>query len=308
MASSSRGLASPKIVAGSATQVGTRHARNEDYSVVASDLFEACSNAKGTAPHAGAGNKVISVFSIFDGHGGHKAAEWASKNLHCDFADLMWQKNSEAAVPWALQTAFGRCDAELCALSQKMGDTSGSCATMCVVRGDKVYVGNAGDSKAIIFELPTSSSSPMKKTRGASAGPVIRSVDLNPRHGAELKTERTRILRAGGRISRDGAIFGVLCPSRGFGDIDVRAQCADVIIADPEGAGIENQTLCPQPAYELGKGATTMLVVASDGLWDFATDKDVTALVAKGKQSGKNEAEIAKQPVTHIFGSGPGVV
>jgi hypothetical protein len=87
---------------------------------------------------------------------------------------------------------------------------------MAVVRGEKVYVGNAGDSKAMIFELPAASASPKKKrTRGFSSlfggsAPSIQSVDLNPRHGAELPTERTRILGAGGRISRDGAVFGVL--------------------------------------------------------------------------------------------------
>lgn len=48
-------------------------------------------------------------------------------------------------------------------------------------------------------------------------------VDLNPRHGTELKLERKRILAAGGKINKDGAVFGVLYPSRGFGDIDVKA-------------------------------------------------------------------------------------
>ena len=113
-------------------------------------------------------------------------------------------------------------------------------------------------------------------------------VDLNERHGAHLKSEKQRIKAAGGKISADGAIYGVLYPSRGcvhgaplpaprfpagglafsgltllpplpssFGDIDVKADGKPVVICTPNGAGIDEW----EP-YELSEDATTYLVVA----------------------------------------------
>ena len=143
-----------------------------------------------------------------------------------------------------------------------------------------MYCGDAGDSKAMIFEYD-----------GAKPATVRASepVDLNPRHGTELKSERQRILKAGGRISASGAVYGVLYPSRGFGDLDVKSQGKDVIIATPEGAGIIEGSLQPQEAYTIKKGKTTYMVVASDGLWDFMSDEEVGAGVGLGL--GRRKAE-----------------
>ena len=70
----------------------------------------------------------------------------------------------------------------------------------------------AGDSKAMIFEFDGT-----KPVNVRASNPV----DLNPRHGTELKSERDRILQAGGKISASGAVYGVLYPSRGFGDLSL---------------------------------------------------------------------------------------
>jgi serine/threonine protein phosphatase PrpC len=196
---------------------------------------------------------MLHRFGVYDGHGGGDCSEYASKNLHRFFANYIRQGNFAEAIPIALKQSFDQCEKEFCSWSHKNNDTSGSCSTMAVVRGNQVFVGNAGDSKCIVF----------------AAGGKGKHVDLNPRHGAELSTERKRILGAGGTISREGAIFGVLYPSRGFGDIDVKAAGKDVVIATPEGAGIVEGSLLPQPAYTLNKGDVTFLINASDGLWDF---------------------------------------
>ena len=172
---------------------------------------------------------------------------------------------------------------------------------MVVLRGNQVFVGNAGDSKCVVFVHPfpplprfptpasllyvdgvnlvshnhskyavyatrlSSSPSPLHDGTHATLIPMAcagarthgptharthapthprtnartnnrfpvkaksrmsatKQVDLNPRHGTELKLERKRILAAGGKINSDGAVFGVLYPSRGFGDIDVKVR------------------------------------------------------------------------------------
>lgn len=61
--------------------------------------------------------------------------------------------------------------------------------------------------------------------------------------------------------------------------------------AIPEGAGIEEGSLYPQPAYTLEKGVETFLINASDGLWDFVDDSEVVKLTQKS--AAKSESEIA---------------
>ncbi len=41
-------------------------------------------------------------------------------------------------------------------------------------------------------------------------------MELNERHGSQLKSERLRIKAAGGRIAPDGSVYGVLFPTRGW--------------------------------------------------------------------------------------------
>lgn len=151
---------------------------------------------------------------------------------------------------------------------------SGSCATVVVIKGTHVYCGNAGDSKAMLFS--------QSKSRPSMA---VGKTNLNARHGTELKSERDRIKAAGGKIHADGSVYGVLFPTRGwvsggrpwdrgafsqllispgvrercsFGDLDVKSNGKDVIIATPDGLGIS-----PQPPHILDPSDTTYLVLAS---------------------------------------------
>jgi len=260
---------SPTIISGQACEVGTRHARNEDVGLVVEDLLR---TNPGSGAYVGPRNKKLTVISVFDGHGGHLASQWANKNLHAHFAELVWRGNYVDMLPQALRQSFARCETEFCAWSKKKRDTSGSCATMVLVRGDLIFTANAGDSKAIVFQHPIKPDARPKH------------VDLNPRHGAHLKTERVRIQKAGGRISADGAVYGILYPTRGFGDIDVKGNGKPVIIATPEGAGIEDGSLLPQAPYKLKKDHVTYLIVATDGLWDFATEDEVKDIVMEEYQ------------------------
>ena len=133
---------------GSATQVGTRHAGNEDRATVIDDLFE--SLPADATPYVGPANDKISIFGVFDGHGGDLASDWANKKLHKYFASLLRQGNYADAIPVALGQAFAQCEKEFCDWSAANNDTSGSCATMAVVRGNQVFVANAGDSKCVV--------------------------------------------------------------------------------------------------------------------------------------------------------------
>ena len=61
-----------------------------------------------------------------------------------------------------------------------------------------------------------------------------------------------------------------------FGDLDVKSDGKPVVICTPNGAGLDNWA-----SYKLSRGKTTWMVLASDGLWDFASDASVMSIVLK---------------------------
>eukprot|EP00055_Hartaetosiga_balthica_P011570 m.52982 g.52982 ORF g.52982 m.52982 type:complete len:378 (+) comp7648_c1_seq2:136-1269(+) len=239
------------------------HPKNEDRATIIEDLFDECS-PKDDHEYHGTANKKVSMFCVYDGHGGHRASEYAHKNVQKHLSEMLWTSNYHSTIPDALHHSFKQVEDEFCTWAKRKNDTSGSCATVVVVKGNAVYCGNAGDSQALLIL----SSGGKKYTRQV----------LNERHGAALDSERSRIKKAGGTFSRDGAVYGVLFPTRGFGDIDVKSARKNVIICTPNGAGIGDT-----PSITLNTTQTATLVVASDGLWDFVDDRRVQSIVIASK-------------------------
>eukprot|EP00911_Craspedida_sp_UC1_P002216 UC1_evm2s1690 len=261
---------------GTDTDLGFHHPLNEDQANVIEDLFEAAGLPDGDCgEYQGTRNRKISLFSVYDGHGGHTCSTFARENLYKKLATLLWTGNYGDMVGSALHHSFKQTENEWCDGAKKRKDTAGACSTVVLVKGSKVYCGNAGDSKAILFN-----------PRSGDPSSATNKIVLNDRHGAELKSERERIKKAGGTISPDGAVYGVLYPSRGFGDIDVKSDGKPVVIATPDGAGIDKW-----PAAQLDIKKTTFLVVASDGLWDFASDQSIMAITLRQPQ--RTEKQIA---------------
>lgn len=78
------------------------------------------------------------------------------------------------------------------------GSDSGCTAVMAVLRGNKLYVANAGDSRCVLSR------------KG-------RAVPLSADHKPEDEPERSRIERAGGVVTGDGRVNGGLNLSRAIG-------------------------------------------------------------------------------------------
>ena len=85
------------------------------------------------------------------------------------------------------------------AISFQPGNDSGCTAVVALIRGSKLFVANAGDSRCIVC-------------RDGKA------VELSDDHKPEDQAEMTRIERAGGRVTPDGRVNGGLNLSRALGD------------------------------------------------------------------------------------------
>ena len=119
-------------------------------------------------------------------------------------------KYSVAKLNWSivLPTKYMKCNVQRikmlkvlfinnCLLFQP-GTDSGCTAVVTLIRGNEVFVANAGDSRCVLC-------------RNGKA------VDLSFDHKPEDESERTRIEAAGGKVTNDGRVNGGLNLSRALG-------------------------------------------------------------------------------------------
>ena len=97
----------------------------------------------------------VSYFAIYDGHGGTHCAQYLQDNLHIALrTNLLSTPNFRFDVNKAILTAFEKsfneCDEGFYRTDPVAAKTSGSTAVVCLIAGDKVIVGNLGDSRAVL--------------------------------------------------------------------------------------------------------------------------------------------------------------
>ncbi|KAL9233931.1 hypothetical protein vseg_008863 [Gypsophila vaccaria] len=132
------------------------------------------------------------------------------------------------------------------------GPTSGSTACVSLIRGNRLLVANAGDSRCVI-------------SRKGQA------YNLSRDHKPELEAERDRILKAGGFIHA-GRVNGSLNLARAIGDMEFKQN---------KFLPVENQIVTANPdinAIELC-GDDEFLVLACDGIWDCMSSQQLVDFV-----------------------------
>lgn len=230
-------------------------------------------------------------FAVFDGHGGYRASQFASRYLHELFMKhlsndsktdqakkVTKQANKQANLNHpddvtaplspraALEHSFLELDRlwlESAALNQ--WDDGSTCVAVYIHDGT-LYVANVGDSRAV---LVTSS----------GAG-----IDLSSDHKPSRVDEKDRIESLGGRIIHYGTwrVEGVLAVTRAIGDRKLKRY----VTALPE---LKVRPLSSSDSY---------LILASDGVWDVLTSQQAAQIVqqsANVKQAAINLTQAAYQ-------------
>ncbi|XP_062180589.1 probable protein phosphatase 2C 52 isoform X1 [Phragmites australis] len=208
----------------------------------------------------------ISLFGIFDGHGGSRAAEYLKEHL---FENLMKHQEFMTDTKLAISETYKKTDSEFLDAERNSHRDDGSTASTAVLVGDHLYVANVGDSRAVI----------------SKAGKAIA---LSEDHKPNRSDERKRIEGAGGVVMWAGTwrVGGVLAMSRAFGNRLLK----QFVIADPE---IQEQEVNDELEF---------LIIASDGLWDVVPNEDAVSLV---KMEEEPEAAARKLTET-AFSRGSG--
>ncbi|XP_029302838.1 protein phosphatase, Mg2+/Mn2+ dependent, 1Da isoform X3 [Cottoperca gobio] len=150
--------------------------------------------------------RSVAFFAVFDGHGGREAAHFAR--------DYLWESIKKQRGFWS------DCDQEVCSAIRKgfvachhamwkklpewpktltgLPSTSGTTASVVVIRGNRMYVAHVGDSAVVLG------------VQDDPSVPFIRAVEVTQDHKPELPRERERIEGLGGSVIKKSGVNRVV--------------------------------------------------------------------------------------------------
>jgi len=202
---------------------------------------------------------TLALMGVFDGHGklGEHASQFVIDHLPSNLSGQPSYGAGDRSS--ALKKAFVEVDN---AMGKSFdASVSGTTAVAAVMQGNKLMVANSGDSRAIIAR------------RGANGKLVA--FDLTTDQKPDTPAEKARIEKLGGRVSAAAADgtparvwhnFRGLAMARSIGDHNAKTVG---VIAEPE---VTDYTFTPDDQ---------LLIIASDGVWEFLSSQDVCDIAAQ---------------------------
>eukprot|EP00930_Biecheleria_cincta_P006802 TRINITY_DN107883_c0_g1_i1.p1 TRINITY_DN107883_c0_g1~~TRINITY_DN107883_c0_g1_i1.p1 ORF type:complete len:395 (+),score=38.00 TRINITY_DN107883_c0_g1_i1:120-1304(+) len=198
---------------------------------------------------------------VIDGHGsdGHRVSEFIQRNLASQIIERRKQASHQGTRA-AIANSFVETAAKLGRSRGVDSKESGAAVTVCMRRGQDLYVANVGDARAILV--------------GEDRAGRTRSQPLTKDHKPSLRSERERINKCGGHVAQ--AFFpgvGYAGPPRVCGQLCVSRAIGDTALKD---AGV---TPAPEVIKHRITAGDKLVVLASDGCWDHVSN-DSAAKIA----------------------------
>ncbi|KAG7712857.1 hypothetical protein KL950_000728 [Ogataea haglerorum] len=207
----------------------------------------------------------VAFFGVYDGHGGEKVALFTGEKL----PDILKATKSYQTREYSqsLKDGFLACDVAILDDEELSKDPSGCAATCVIISKDKIYCGNAGDSRTIL-------------SVNGQCKPL--SFDHKPTN----EGEKARIVAAGGYVDL-GRVNGNLALSRGIGDFEFKQS--------PH-LPAEEQVVTAYPDVMVHEAAKDdeFIVLACDGIWDCLTSQQVVDFVRRGIKLKQSLTEICE--------------
>ncbi|XP_063002619.1 protein phosphatase 1D isoform X2 [Elgaria multicarinata webbii] len=268
------------------------------------------------SPAPGCGRSVA-FFAVCDGHGGREAAHFAREHLWAFIKKQKGFRSPEpAAVCAALRKGFLACHR---AMWKKLPEwpktmtglpsTSGTTASVVIIRGSKMYVAHVGDSGVVL---------------GVQDDPkddFVRAVEVTQDHKPELPKERQRIEGLGGsvinksgvnrvvwkrpRLTHNGPVrrstvidqIPFLAVARALGDLWSYDFYSGEFVVSPE-PDTSVHTLDPQKHK--------YIILGSDGLWNMIPPQEAISMCQDHEDKkyfmGEHQQSLAKMLVNRALG------
>lgn len=208
--------------------------------------------------------KTRSLFlCVLDGHGedGDKVAQ----AIKAKFANYLFKHRSFADdIKTAIADVVAKVESEILRDASIETDFSGTTFTCAVIRGNTMTTGNIGDSRSTIGY------------RNASGG--ITGIAISQDHKPDLPEEKARIEAKGGRVFAVEYDDGVDGPPRvwlGHMDVPGLAMSRSLGDAIAHSAGVSSEPDFVEYEFNPDGREDLILVLASDGLWEFMSDQEV---------------------------------
>ncbi|KAL5612181.1 hypothetical protein BROUX41_000276 [Berkeleyomyces rouxiae] len=216
----------------------------------------------------------MSLFGVFDGHGGDRVAQFSGKHIH----DILVKQDAfkEGDFKKALEDCFLATDRAILNNPRYEDEVSGCTACVALVVGDKLYVANAGDSRSVL-------------------GIKGRAKPMSNDHKPTLEVEKARITAAGGFVDF-GRVNGNLALSRAIGDFEFK-KSADL---PPEQQIV---TVFPDVEIHQLTDNDEFLVVACDGIWDCQSSQAVIEFVRRGIAAKQDLDKICENMMDNCLAS-----
>lgn len=205
-------------------------------------------------------------FGVFDGHGGRKVAEYASRFLHRYIVDS--KEFDSGKIKTALEFAFVDLDNEMRKHKEIVDELSGSTAVIVLIKDDILYCANLGDSRAVAC------------VNGET-------IALTEDHKPTTEKESERIIAGGGFIEAE-RVNGSLALSRAFGDYQFKSDsakppCQQIV------------STCPDIVEKELDRSWRFLVVACDGIWEVLDNEEVINFVKAKLDRGVSPEIVCEQ-------------
>ncbi|KAH8083345.1 phosphatase 2C-domain-containing protein [Cristinia sonorae] len=212
-------------------------------------------------------------FAVYDGHGGFNCAKHSGPNVHRKLITQDAYKSGEYRE--ALRRTFIEFDEEMKSLTgnDAIGASGCTAVTALVTKDNRVFVANAGDSRAVI-----------------SSGGLSKALSNDHKPGDPAETKR--ITEAQGFV-RFGRVNGNIALSRAFGDFEYKknetlSPEAQIITCDPE---IIEHAISADDEF---------LIIACDGIWDCLSSQAAVDSVRLLLSQGYKLPEVCERLLDHL--------
>jgi serine/threonine protein phosphatase PrpC len=231
---------------------------------------------RGAVQYALGGNPRVSFFGVMDGHGefGHEVSQYIKDHL---IPKLGEEKKLVENVEEAMLSATAKMSTQLdnCQINTAF---SGSTLVYGVILDRKtLYVGNVGDSRCVLC------------TADGKGGSIAKglSEDQKP----ENPKEAERIKAAGGRVATlPGPADEDLGPMRVWlAEVDVPGLAMSRSIGDYVSKSVGVISVPEITKHEIGPD-DEFVIWASDGVWEFMSNKEAVDIIWKNKDDLKAAA------------------
>jgi serine/threonine protein phosphatase PrpC len=202
-------------------------------------------------PFFSQGDNNLSLFAVFDGHGGTQIAEYLKNNFSEHLLNSI-NKDYTLRFREILKKSIETMDKNMEKL--EFSQNCGSTGTFIIVNNNSIYCANIGDSKCFYINDKEA-------------------IQLTEDHNCKNEKE-VEFLRSKGAVIFMQRIYGSLSLTRSFGDMEFKQYGVNAVPYITK--------------INADKNNVKYIVIASDGIWDVVNDKDLFK-ISKGLKNGSSE-------------------